>query len=258
MKKPKKGAAEKHRLALEQRRNKRYKIIGAVLLIAIAGESAFIFAKSETFNIRKVTITGEKMVGEKRILRLSGLSSTTNIFDFSAGHTRKNIESEPWIKSANVARAFPLRVNIRIIERTPAAVFQSGARYCLVDTDMTVIQIADTNIFTGVPFIKDTPYEDIAEPGDVVKSSAADNAVSVLKSLDPETAAAITAVSAPTIDGLSFTLNSGTLVMYGKAEMHKQKNYAIKVILTEAVNEGKVWQYIDVRVPANPAAKAVG
>ncbi len=44
--------------------------------------------------------------------------------------------------------------------------------------------------------------------------------------------------------------------MYGKAEMNKQKNYAIKVIKTEATNEGKVWQYIDVRVPSNPVAKA--
>lgn len=258
MKKAKKGAAEKHRLALEQRRNKRYKIIGAVLLIAIAGESGFIFAKSDTFNIRKITVAGNAKVAEKRVLKLSGLTLKTNVFDFSAGSARRNIETEPWVKNAVVERKLPLNVAIRITERAPAAVLQAGAKFCLVDTDMTAIEVTDVNGFAGVPFVKDIPFEDVTEPGDRFKSSAAANALNVLKGLDKETGAAIIVMSAPSIDGLSFTLNTGTLVMYGKAEMAKQKNYAIKVIMTEAVNEGKKWQYIDVRVPSNPAAKAAG
>jgi hypothetical protein len=44
--------------------------------------------------------------------------------------------------------------------------------------------------------------------------------------------------------------------MYGKTEMTDQKNYAIKVILDQATKEGRTWQYIDVRVPSNPVAKA--
>lgn len=254
----KSGAAEKHRQALEERRNRRYRVFGIILLIAIIGETGFIFAKSDTFNIRKITIAGESRVPEKKILKLSGLTRKTNIFDFSARNAGRNIATEPWVKSARVTRVFPLDVSVKVAERTPVAVFITGTKYVLIDTDMCAIQIADTNIFTGIPVVKDTPAEDIPEPGERLKSSSAANAVGALKGLDKDTAAMIAVISAPTIDGFSFTLNTGTLIMYGKAEMAQQKNYAIKVILTEAANEGKMWQYIDVRVPANPAAKAVG
>ncbi len=256
MKKAKKTSAqEKRRQIVEQRRNKKFKTVIAILLIAIAAEALYIASGSKYFNVNKIEISGNSRVSSDKILKLSGLSLKDNIFRVDTSLTGKRVTAEPWIRGAIVSRALPLTVKITVTERQPRAVFFSGSIYYLLDTEGAVIStgLAPT---PGMPLIKDAPPSIAPETGEKVRESSVKNALAVIAALDKDILADIGWVSAPTIDGLALHLNSGPVVMYGKADMNKQKNYAIKVIKTEATNEGKVWQYIDVRVPSNPVAKA--
>jgi len=257
VKKTKKTSAqEKRRRIVEQRRNRQLKAVIAILLVAISAEALYIASGSKYFNIKKIDISGNSRLSTEKILKLSGISLKDNIFRVNAGLVAKRVKGEPWIKSATVSRALPLTIKIAVSERQPRAIWLSGPTYYLLDTDGAVVSVGPAPPLAGLPLIKDAPPDNGLETGETVKAPAVKNALAVIAALDKDILADIGWVSAPTIDGLAIHLNSGPVVMYGKAEMSKQKNYAIKVIRTEATNEGKVWQYIDVRVPSNPVAKA--
>ncbi len=241
---------------MEQRRNKQLKAVIAILLIGIAAEALYIASGSKYFNVKKIEVAGNSRISTEKIRKLSGISLKDNIFRVDAGLAEKRVEGEPWIKSATVLKVFPLTVKVAVNERQPRAIWQNGPTYILLDTEGAAVSAGTAPPLPGLPLIKDAPIDTGLETGETVKGSAVRNALTVIAALDKDILADIGWVSAPTIDGLALHLNSGPVVMYGKAEMNKQKNYAIKVIKTEATNEGKVWQYIDVRVPSNPVAKA--
>ena len=250
------GAAEKRRLLIEQRRNTQLKIVAAVLLLGIIGEGLFILAKSNTFDVRKIQISGNKRIPTARIAKLAGVSTKTNIFDMRTAEVVRRVRTEPWIASVQVRRELPLTIRIAVTERQASAVVNMTGRFYLVDRAANVIEAKATNVYPGVALIAGSPFEEAKEPGEAFTDPSVKNALAVLVGLDKDIAVSVVSMAAPSIDGLSFQLRGGPVVMYGKSEMSKQKNYAIKVILKEAANEGRVWQYIDVRVPSNPAAKA--
>jgi cell division protein FtsQ len=250
------SAAEKRRILVEQRRNRQLKLLAAALVAGIIAEGLFILAKSDNFDIRKIQFSGNRKITTNRLAKLAGITTKTNIFDMRAADVVARLRTDPWISTVTVKRQFPLTVAITVVERQPFAVVSMNGRFYLVDRAATVIEAPTSNVYPGLAVVAGTPTEDDKEPGLTLTGPALRNALAVLGGLDADIAAAIESMAAPTIDGLSFKLKGGPVVMYGKSEMQKQKNYAIKVILKEAVNEGRVWQYIDVRVPSNPAAKA--
>lgn len=250
------GVQEKRRRIVEERRNKQVKVFIIVLILAILAEAAYIGAGSKYLNIREITVAGNKSVSSEKIVKLSGLTVKDNFLYADMEMARKRVEGDPWIADAKVYRRLPLTVKITVAEREPRAVWLNAGLYYLLDKNGTVMVVAPQHPMMGLPVIKDCPIETGLEPGEKARGAALINALTVAGDLDKEIATDVSMISAPTIDGLAIQLNKGTTIMYGKAEMTKQKNYAIKVILTEGVNEGKAWQYVDVRVPSNPVAKA--
>ncbi|MFH1736721.1 MAG: FtsQ-type POTRA domain-containing protein [Actinomycetota bacterium] len=249
------SAKEKRRRIVEERQNRRLKAVVVVLLIAIAGEALYIFAKSDTFAIRKITVTGNRHVATKQIVKTSRLSLNKNIFDFSAPQVGDRIEEIPWIKDAECVRRLPLMVTIVVREREQRATLAQAGRFYLLDKEIYILQELGAAP-PDFPVITDAPFVEGLLPGVKVGSPAVRNAVECVVALDASVTSDIAVVSAPTIDGLALKLKSGPVIMYGKTEMTDQKNYAIKVILDQATKEGRTWQYIDVRVPSNPVAKA--
>jgi cell division protein FtsQ len=257
LKKVKKSAAQaKRQQIVEERRNRRNKAIILLLVAAITAEGMYIASGSKYFNVREIKVSGNRRIASAKLIKLSGITKKDNIFAIDSVLAAKRICGNPWIKEAVVSRALPLSIKINVVERQPFVLWLGGGVYYLLDTEGAAIMAGPAPPFPGMPLIKDAPPETRPETGEKIQGAALKNALAVVAALDKDIKADIGWVSAPTIDGLSIKLNSGPVIMYGKAEMNKQKNYAIKVIQTEGVNEEKAWQYIDVRVPSNPVAKA--
>lgn len=256
MKKTAKASAqENRRRLLEQRRNTRFKILIFILVLAIAAEALYVLSGSRYFHVRAITVYGNRQLTEVRIKKLAGITLKDNFLYINTPFIEKRIKGEPWVSKATVVRTWPLAIKIYVLERRPWAVLAQDGQYLLLDRNAIVIKVL-TAAEPGLPLIKDAPREEGLEPGRPATGVAVINSLAVVDALDSDIRADIGWVSAPTIDGLSIKLNSGPIIMYGKSEMNRQKNYAIKVITTEAGKESKVWQYIDVRAPSNPVAKA--
>lgn len=237
----------------EMRRRRRLNLIITLLFLSVLAESVYLASQSQIFNVRHIAVAGNQKVSRERILKLSGISADSNILKISTGAVEKRIMREVWLKKVRVRRELPLDISISVEERRPLAVVSLRGLFFLVDEEGKVLQSERSNVFPGFPVIGGLRSERGVTVGQTVKSPALANALFCLKGLRDVFPTPIVSVSAPSVDELSFQLGSGLIIVYGAAELVKQKNYAIKIILAESDSRGEKLKYIDVRVPSNPA-----
>ncbi len=242
------------REAIKERSRRRLKLVIFILVLAILGEAGYLLSQSSFVNVQKISVQGNSTVSKKQILKKSRITKKTSYWKFSISSVKERVEQESWIKTATVKRRFPLDLVIIVKERAPVAVIMADNRYYLVDREGVVLDYKKENPLPQLPLIKDVPPVKPKSRGQQLSDKSVRNALSCLRGFSKEIVAETDFISAPSIDGLSLHLKSGLLVLYGKAELTEQKNYAIDVIIEEARKEQGSWQYIDVRVPSNPAA----
>ena len=115
---------------------------------------AFATATSSAgFVVRQVDITG--MVNQSRlsIYRevLEGGSDSMLLADLPA--MRERLIALPWVRDANVRRRWPDRLEVRIIERKPAALWQHQGRLRLVDAEGVLLPATDLSDFAHLPLL---------------------------------------------------------------------------------------------------------
>ncbi len=115
---------------------------GAYRLVFFALTSPrFMLASAED-----VMISGNQYVSREEILNAFGipergkLRSGVNIFRLSLEEKRKQVESIPWVQSATLSRAYPHRLSVTVLERTPLAFVNVGGRVKLVDGEGVLLE----------------------------------------------------------------------------------------------------------------------
>lgn len=254
MARPRKKVSNERLRAIEERKSRRLNLFIFILVAAVLAEGAYMFLQSSYLDVRGIEVSGYGKTTKERVVRLSGITRKTGFFGVDTDEIARRITAEPWIEKADVAKTWRLKIRIAVRERTPVAVMLVGQDFCLIDRSGMVITTARKNEFGPLPLLTDTPIRAAPRSGSIVKDKSVSNALDCLKGLDKRIIDEADRFSAPSIDGLTINLKSGLVILYGKAELTDQKNYAIDVILNEARKEGREWKYIDVRVPSNPAA----
>ena len=100
-----------------------------------------------------VAIAGHKYVSDEEVLGVLGLPATgklsrgINIFKLSLEEKRQQLETIPWVRSARVSRAYPARLSVEIVERTPVAFVNMGGKLKLVDGDGVLLEKPDKGDF---------------------------------------------------------------------------------------------------------------
>lgn len=83
-------------------------------------------ARFAGLGLDQVALVGNKNTSDTAIFSALGLEQSPTFFSLSISEARKRIETLPWVKSVAISRAFPSQLNIRITERTPVAVWETG------------------------------------------------------------------------------------------------------------------------------------
>jgi cell division protein FtsQ len=171
-----------------------------------------------------------------------------NLLLVSADEVTARVERLPWVAAAKVDRRLPGTVRIKIDERAAAiALDLSGRRWTLDPRGHVLERGAESRlpVVVGVP-----ASEPVA--GERVTSPEALAALTVWRSLRA-LRADVQVIFAPSIERISLSLTGGTTVRYGAAEAVRAKRAVLRVLLARLRGEGTVPEYVDVRVPANPA-----
>lgn len=121
--------------------------LGVLLLIFFISFSYLLFF-SETFQVKKIIVSGEEKISKEEIKKLV---EKKNIFLINLGKTRKNIlEKFLQIAEIEIDRSFPDTLNILVIERVAVAVWCESEECFLIDKE-------------GVLFEKASPETDWVE-----------------------------------------------------------------------------------------------
>jgi cell division protein FtsQ len=126
-------------------RARRLLLRGVVLLasfsiLAIAGYGGWNWlCASEIFRIVSVDVSGCKRLNKEDVVELAGISPEQSLVDIDTEVVKQRLEASSWIRHAEVFRSFPDHLVLKIMERDPVALVNSGEFY-LMDKDGVIFK----------------------------------------------------------------------------------------------------------------------
>jgi cell division protein FtsQ len=107
-----------------------------------------VLAKLETWaqlaglGLDQVTLIGNRYTADTDIFEAIGLKRARTMLSFDPAAAQARLAELPWIQQASLERVFPDRLEVRVTERTPMAVWSRGERSFLIDgTGRTLAQV---------------------------------------------------------------------------------------------------------------------
>lgn len=112
--------------------------------------------------LRQVSVEGRDHTRPDEILAALDLPQGAPLLALDPQAARDRLESLPWVREASVERRFPDLVHVRLVERTPIALWDRGdGDFTMVDADGAVIDAAITP-FAHLPVISGPGAPDAA------------------------------------------------------------------------------------------------
>ncbi|MBK8457126.1 MAG: cell division protein FtsQ/DivIB [Phyllobacteriaceae bacterium] len=105
------------------------------------------------FSIRDLAISGQNRTTEDEVAKALGLNSWTSLIGFDAEAARASLESLPWVASATVRKSYPSGLDIALVERRAAAIWQRDDALTLIDEEGKEIAEFDDPRFSGLPLV---------------------------------------------------------------------------------------------------------
>ncbi len=105
------------------------------------------------FGLERVSVTGHRMTNDRDIFGALDLQSARSLAFFDIGAARARVERLPWIASAEIRPVFPNALDIRVVERRPAAVWRLDGEERLIDRDGRTLGEAAPEEVRGLPRI---------------------------------------------------------------------------------------------------------
>ncbi len=99
----------------------------------------FALKNSNLFNIKNVTIEGNKNISRATIKKVSDLKMGNKYFLISKRERLKRIKSLPYIKEAKISHSILGNVKVNVTERTPYYQMYSNG-YLLIDEEFRILQ----------------------------------------------------------------------------------------------------------------------
>ncbi len=113
--------------------------------------------KSLNLVVRDVVVEGRDKTPERLLRTALGVSVGDRMLDISIEGARTRIERLTWVQHATVERRLPGTVVVRLQERRPFAVWQTGSRFVLIDRAGQVVAeqdpVKDAAAFSTLPLV---------------------------------------------------------------------------------------------------------
>ncbi len=94
-------------------------IIIGTLLVLLSGQLVFHFLLAPTLTIRSIKVQSEVDLSRDEVIRLAGLGDGARYFSVDEDAIRVRLESHPPVRTAEVKKAFPREISVRITARKP-------------------------------------------------------------------------------------------------------------------------------------------
>ncbi len=113
--------------------------------IADTQDGIYAMTASGGFHISNLTIEGREKTSKEEVLAALGVTVGDSIFEASLPDIQKRIEAISTVKQASVERMLPDTLHVRIVERSPVAVWQHDGTLSPIDEEGVVLEQEDAN-----------------------------------------------------------------------------------------------------------------
>jgi cell division protein FtsQ len=113
-------------------------------------ERALAATATAGFAVNEIRVEGRTRTARDAILRAVGAERGTPILAVSPAEARARLETLAWVRTASVERLFPDTLHIRLVERTPLALWQRQGKLHLIDREGVVITSERLERFPGL------------------------------------------------------------------------------------------------------------
>jgi cell division protein FtsQ len=103
--------------------------------------------------VQEIFVEGRGETQAQDVLAVLNVKRGTPILGFDPSVAKAELEQLPWIKEASVERRLPDTILVRIVERRPMALWQSGGRLAVIDQDGDEIETAAPARFARLPMV---------------------------------------------------------------------------------------------------------
>ncbi len=128
---------------------------GAAVGVIHGGHADAMIARATAFlgfRIADIDIKGANEISRIDVLTNIDLGTERSLFSFDVHGARDDLKRLSWVRDAAVSKAYPDRLVIELVERTPFAVWQNGQALYVVSRDGTEIVPYDDR-FAGLPLV---------------------------------------------------------------------------------------------------------
>jgi len=222
-------------------------------LILLFGASGLLYhvAASDGFRIERVVVVGAQLIPSAEIERTSAVAGL-NIFWVREEEVGHRLQAIAAVQSARARTVLPDRLEVRIVERMPVAVWQNGGMSYLVDAEGRVLQVTDKAV--ALPTIRDLRSQPVQVGGSVDRAALA--TVFRLRELLPRVAGVTPRELEFGPDaGLTVVSDSGPRVTFGSDEDLDSQVGALVAVRRELDRQGQRPELIDVRFKDRPYAR---
>lgn len=103
--------------------------------------------------LKNIYLEGENFIPEETIAAQLDLKEDQPIMTIPLREIKEKLEKLEWVKEADIERQIPNTLHVRIIEKTPVAIWQYNHRLVLIDDKGMVISKNYIDKFTNLPII---------------------------------------------------------------------------------------------------------
>lgn len=115
-----------------------------VLFAALVYLGYYIFNDTDVFIIKDISMIGNHQVTESDVKRYLKTAEDIHYFKVNPYDLKKLLEEHPWVKTCEVKKIFPDKLEVTMIERIPVVALYYSETYLLVDEDLYVLSAASS------------------------------------------------------------------------------------------------------------------
>jgi cell division protein FtsQ len=207
----------------QARRWSRWKV--ALVLLGTAGllaAAAWAVLESRLFAVRAVEVTGTSRLSAAQVVAAADVLEGTPLARVDTGAVAGRVRELPAVRTVDVVRRWPHRVQIVVRERAPAAVRPHGSSFSLVDRSGIAFDVVKARP-AGLPLLS-APVD--AGP------EALRAALDVLAATPPAVRPQVVEVRAASPDHVTLRLTQGRTVVWGSPDRGDRKAEVLTALMT--------------------------
>jgi cell division protein FtsQ len=228
------------------------KKIGALLLIAITIGLVFgANAWKSNLKIKQINVDGSKIIGVNEIIQLTRVQLGSLLYKVNLVTIQQNIMSHYYIKDAVVKRSLPNSIDVRVTERVPLAMVNSG-EILYLDEDGVVLPRSVSNKQLDLPVLSGVAANENLKLGSSLTQPDVCEALQLLYVMKKVYRTTYHNISEVQLrnggDIVLYSTEGGIPIIYGRGDMASKLVRLEKFGTTAVITRGpKNLQYIDLR-----------